>query len=761
MTRHFESGEYLLVSNKIRIKGSKVPTEELLPYIQQQPNGKFLGIFRINIALYNIGNKGDETKFRKWLKNKPGEAPVLLDTSLVSSSAKQMEMYLANKGFFHSKVSDTIYFRKKKASVIYRVDPGEPYRIRNIRYAIPDTQVAALIFRDTAQTLIKKGNNYDSYVFDDERTRITSYLLNEGYYKFSSNYIKYTIDTNLHCKQLDLTLEIVNDVVPTLFGLSGWKIIPHRRYYINNVYIYPEYDHVTPYKGKYDTIVKTYYADKKENREIRYCFLNHTPFMIKPRTIAQSVYITPLSHYNLDDVNQTYNQLSGLQVFKYINLQFRDCPPGERKKSSVKDIIDCHIELSRKPEHSFAVTTDGTNSSGALGVQANLGYQNCNIFSGAQLLRINLNGSLQMQATDGFGGKTFFNTIEVGANAGLTFPQFLVPFKTDNIHKDFNPKTNISIGYNYQLQEHYNRHISNITFGYTWGRKKQIQHLLNPIEISLVKIFKDSYFDSVLNSQQDNRLKNQYTDHLVAGAKYTFTYNSQQVTKSNNFVWFRLNLETGGNFLYLLNTVFNGKQVAGSPFSVQGLPFAQFVRPDVDFRYYQVLRKNFSFVYRFYAGIGIPYGNVTVLPFEKTFFAGGANGMRGWRMYSLGPGEYINTQTSATFNQIGDMQLEANFEYRFPIYDWIRGAFYIDAGNIWLLKDSPDLPGGKFIFPDFLDQVAIDSGIGLRFDFDFFIFRFDPAIALRNPVYTVSERWTFNKLQLKDIVWNFGIGYPF
>ena len=192
-----------------------------------------------------------------------------------------------------------------------------------------------------------------------------------------------------------------------------------------------------------------------------------------------------------------------------------------------------------------------------------------------------------------------------------------------------------------------------------------------------------------------------------------------------------------------------------------GLPYSQYVRPDIDFRYYNIIRNNHSIVYRFYGGIGIPYGNSFLLPFEKAFFTGGANGMRGWKMYSLGPGTYKNIYGDFNYNQIGDIQLEANVEYRFPVYQWIRGALFFDAGNIWLLQDSKDLPGGKFTFPGFLNQIGLDGGIGVRLDFDFFIFRFDPAIPLYNPSNPSPDQWMFRKMQFKSIVWNFGIGYPF
>ncbi len=761
VTKNLESNESLLIKNKIRISNHKILTEELEPYLQQKPNVKLFGLFRPNIAFYYMGSKGKETKFKKWLRTKVGTEPVILDTSLVSISVKQMNMYLGNRGYFKSSISDSIVIKRKKATVHYTIHAAKPYLIRNLFYAIADTQLATFVFRDTAKCLIKKGRNFDSYILDDERTRVTNNLLNYGFFRFSNVYIKYRIDTNFMQHQCDVTLEIINGVMPSFENFSTVQQIPHKRYFINKINIYPEFDHLVTFTGVYDTLVKVYKSPVKDQPENTYYFFFQDHFKVKPRTIAQSIFITPKSHYNLLDVNQTYSQLSSLQVFKYINIQFKEVDDGKTSLLRNQDVIDCNIELSRAPAQSFSVTTDGTNSGGAFGVQANLGYQNRNIFRGAQLFRLNLSGSLQMQATDGSSGTAFFNTIEFGANASITFPQFLIPIKPESLPKYFKPKTTISVGYNYQHQQHYDRHISNITFGYTWHQKEKIKHVLNPFEISLVKVYTDAYFDSVLNSEQDNRLKNQYTDHMVAGLKYTFTFSNQELSKVKDFVYIRANFETGGNLIYAINSVFKTPKPDSGGYLLFGLPYAQYVRPDVDVRYYNIFPNNFSLVYRFYGGIGIPYGNSTLLPFEKAFFAGGANGMRGWKMYTLGPGTYTSADESTTFNQIGDIQLEANIEYRFPVYHWIRGAVFIDAGNIWLLQEAQDLPGGKFTFPEFFSQIALDAGVGIRFDFDFFIFRFDPAIRLRVPSYPSADRWYFDKMQIKDIVWNFGIGYPF
>ncbi|MCX6266355.1 MAG: BamA/TamA family outer membrane protein [Bacteroidetes bacterium] len=762
VTKNLESNEHLLIENKIKVSDRKILIEELEPYLQQHPNTKLFGLFRSNIAFYNIGSKGKETKFKKWLRTKVGSEPVILDSSLITVSIKQMGMYLGNKGYFKSRISDTILYKnRKKAVVLYRIEASQPYLVRNLFYAISDPQVSVFVYQDTSKSLIKKGANFDSYILDDERTRITNNLLNVGFFRFSNIFIKYRIDTNFRQHQCDITLEIINNVVPSFDNFAAVQQVPHKRYYINKVYVYPEFDHLVTFTGTYDTLVKTYQSPVKGQPPNTYYFLYQDHFNVKPRTIAQSIFIAPGSNYNLLDVNQSYAQLSGLQVFKYINIQFKDVGDTRNLFLRQKDVIDCHVELSRAPAQSFSVTTDGTNSGGAFGVQANVGYQNRNIFNGAQLFRFNVNGSLQMQASDGASGNKFFNTIELGVNAGITFPQFLIPIRPETLPKNFKPKTTINIGYNFQHQQHYDRHISNINFGYSWLQNDKIKHVLNPIEISLVKVYTDAYFDSVMETEQDNRLKNQYTDHMIAGLKYTFTFSNQQISKIKNFIYIRANFKTSGNLVYACNKLLNTPKGDSSAYQLFGLPYAQFVRPDVDFRLYNILGNKHSLVYRFYGGIGIPYGNSVLLPFEESFFSGGANGMRGWEMYTLGPGKYNNANSSGTFNQIGDIQLEANVEYRFPLYQWIRGAIFLDAGNIWLLKPSRDLPGGEFTFPGFLNQIALDAGVGIRLDFDFFIFRFDPAIRLYVPSYPQSDRWYFDKMQISDVIWNFGIGYPF
>jgi len=470
------------------------------------------------------------------------------------------------------------------------------------------------------------------------------------------------------------------------------------------------------------------------------------------------VFIKPGSYYSAEIVNKTYLNLGRLPIFRYKNIQFTEITDISPEH---KDLLDCKILLAREAVQSITVSPVGTNSAGAFGIQGNVIYQNRNIFRGAQLFSLNLSASAQTQGNIGpEGSKSLFNTLEFGANATLTFPQFLIPIRQETLPKSFKPKTSITVGYNFQRQSDYNRYISNVTFGYTWNQTEKLIHTLNPIEVSFVKVMPDSAFVAWLNSLTDKRLINQYTNHMVAGLRYTITYNSQDRTRIENFLYIRANLQTGGNLFYGINSLVGGNKT-GSSYTMFGVPYSQFVRPDVDFRYYQMLLKGKLIVYRFYGGIGFSYGNSNLLPFEKAFFAGGANDIRGWKMGSLGPGSYFNDTVTNNYNQIGDLQLQANIEYRFPVYKMVKGAIFFDAGNIWLLHSSSDFPGGKFNFSTFIPQIAIDAGIGIRLDFDFFVFRLDPAIPIRVPHYPKNDRWTFDKMRLGDIIWNFGIGYPF
>lgn len=762
VTKNLQPKESLLIKNKFHINTRKITSDDLSGYLQQQPNKKLFGLFRANIVLYNMGSKGKDNKFKKWLRNTAGAAPVILDTGLSIIACKQMTLFLANKGYFNSSVTDSVVIKKKKATVYYRVNTSKPYRIRKMEYSIPDTFVAGYIMKDTAKALIKAGHNYDAYNLDDERSRITTNLNNNGFYRFTPNYIVFRVDSTVGSRMMDLTMEITDPVVPSIDNMSMMVTVPHKRYYINRLYIYPEFDHLAGDSIRYDTLITKYEGPKKNKSKHYYYFLYDKKMSIKPRTITQSIFLEPGNFYSQNDVNQTYSSLSNLQVFKYINLRFASSESPRDTLKRYSDPIDCRVQLSRSAGQSFSVSADGTNSAGAFGLQGGLTYSNRNIFRGAQLLRLGLNISAQTQPPVAENQpKKIFNVLDIGLNASLTFPQFLFPINPEMLPKNMKPKTMVSIGYNFQRQQDYDRHITNATFGYTWVQNNNLSQTINPIEIAFVKVFGDSLFNAYVNSLTDQRQKYQYSNHLVAGLRYTLSYTSQKFNRLNDYIYIRSNFETGGNLFYAIGKIFKAPKNGEGYYTLLNIQYAQYIRPDFDFRYYEILSKQHSVVYRFYGGIGIPYGNSPSLPFEKAFFAGGANDMRGWKMGFLGPGSYHNDTLSGNYNQFGDIQLEANIEYRVSIYKMFKSALFIDMGNVWLLKPNSTVPGGVITLSGFIPDIAISAGIGLRLDFNFFMIRLDPAIPLRVPWYPEGDRWYFNKMQLRDIVWNFGIGYPF
>ncbi len=391
--------------------------------------------------------------------------------------------------------------------------------------------------------------------------------------------------------------------------------------------------------------------------------------------------------------------------------------------------------------------------------------ENKNLFRGAEVFNIRLKGALEAQE----GGQTseetesqkvlFFNNFEAGIEANLRIPKFLAPINQDIFSRYFRPKTNINIGYNWQDNLDYERTITNFSFSYEWSETRTKSHILFPADINLVKVNTTAYFDSLL-SQESERYKNQYTDHLIVGLKYSYIFNNQQLNKIRNFFYFRGNIETSGNIIALAEQIAGNDPNAEGYRTLFGIRYSQYVKTDYDFRYYIMKSKNHNIAFRAAFGIAIPYGNSIDIPFEKGFYGGGANGMRAWPLRYLGPGAYQNLNPE--IERVGDFQIEGNIEYRFSIYKIFKGAFFYDIGNIWYLRENETFPGGELSFEEFPGEFAMDAGVGVRLDFNYFIFRIDVAQRIKDPAYPQGDRWVIGKESgwFKP-VFNLGIGYPF
>ncbi|MFO8066526.1 MAG: BamA/TamA family outer membrane protein [Bacteroidales bacterium] len=758
--RHIDESQYLLVKNKVEIEDAEVKTSELKRYIRQTPNRKILGFLRFHLGVYLMADRGKENRFKRWMKNTIGEAPVIYDPVLTQNTLNQFELYMQSKGYFNARVwYEENEVTESKMKVNYYIVGNEPYTIRDFEYTIEDPFLGGFVKEDTVNSLINRNENYDADVFQKERERISRKLRNEGFFEFNRDFITYRADTTVGQKQVDVNILFSNPVVP----VSGYRdsVVEkrHRRFFISEVNIFPEYsalrgDH--PYSDT--TTVST-----DENGD-NYYFFHDNPLRIRPKVITRNIVFKPGDKYSVRSVERTYTYLTGLRNFRYVNVNFKE---SEKKYDNINPsdtigLLDARIQLSRSPSVAYSIEAEGLNTAGNLGFGANLLLQNRNIFRGAEIFNFRIKGALEMVG-DSEGAPVFeslpFNTFETGAEASIEFPKLLLPIAEGRLSQRARPKSMIMTGINYRQRPDYTRYVFNVNYGFEWSETKIKRHYVTPIEISTIRIFNDSILrDNIPDSNP--LILSRFRNHLTAGLRYTYEYNTQKPGKSIDFVYLRTNFETSGNVLYLASEALNLSKDNLGHYRIFNIPYAQFVKGDADYRYYRYLGKKQALVFRAMAGIGVPYLNADVLPFVKSYYSGGANSIRAWRIYSLGPGSYRG-ESEASFDRYGDIKLEGNVEYRFPIYSFFHGAFFVDAGNVWFVQENPDFEGGEFLFDKFYDDIAIGGGFGIRLDFDFFIFRFDIGLPLRDPAKSPGERWDIQISSYRDFNYNLGIGYPF
>ncbi len=811
-TKKLKEGEYLVDKNIIKGSTKGLDGEELYSILKQKPNRKILGLFRFHLAAYNLPNnekieakikkkkektdrkntkriaKGKLPKernlvFGEWLMTVVGEPPVILDSALIYKSTKQLGLYLERKGFFDGNVQDSVVVNaeKKKAEVYYLLEPKTPYTIKDTLHVITDPRLYYVIGRSYKDALLKPGENFDIDVLDAERDRITRWLRDRGYIFFNKNYIRYDADSALSSHQVNVTMEVKNMSKVPKENPDTLLEEFHIPYKIHHVEFHTNFDA----KTKEDAITDTlhfndhtfYYTDKLQ---------------YSPRLLIQSIFLRKGKFYKLKYVERSYRRLSALGIFQSINIDFQISKEDP-------EMLDCIIYLTPTKEKFFMAESKGTNTGSNLGVSANLTYSNKNTFGGAELLTLTIAGGFEAQnlLTEDQSAESSetiledinilksLNTIEFGPSLSVRIPKlFLSPFKMESISRSAMPMSTISTGLNFQQRPDYTRRISNISLGYEWIETKTKVHRFSPIDFSLIKINKSQSFEDQLNEINDQFLINSYQDHLTIASKYSFTSNSQTLMKIKHrkfFVYYRGGVELAGNLLRFAHKTFNAPLAESGSYEVFNVPFAQFIKLDNDVRIYRPFPNGSQLVGRAATGIGIALKNLTVLPFEKSYFTGGANGLRAWKARSIGPGSYLDPKN--TFDKIGDLMLETNLEYRFDLVDPIKGAFFMDAGNIWLLNSDSLRPGGEFDFNRFYNEIAIGAGVGLRLDLTFFIIRFDFALQVKDPSLAKGERWvwepkteynntidTYNSEFTPDPLigpykprfnFNLGIGYPF
>ena len=757
--KHVPEGSYLLDEVHITVEdGKDVDTRELFNFLRQTPNHKVLGFAKLQLATYSLSGRDSTKWYNRWLR-RLGQPPVIYDSALTEASSRQLRLALVNNGYLDAEVVTDTVSEGKRMDVRYIITAGEPHRISEMNYNIPDSAIRSIVMADTAGSAVKAGILLDRNLLDGERARITRLLRNAGYYDFNRENINFTADTVAGSKQTVLTLNLHNPgarngraAIALLADSLGLDASEHHRYLIRNVTFAIDKDAVN------DTV---YYNGL--------CFIyGNGHRLLKPKLLDEMCYIQPGKPYSAAEVERTYEALGRLSIIKYISIEM--LPAGVLGEFGLLDAV---INLTRNKKQSASLELEGTNSEGDLGFGVGLTYQHRNLARGSELLTAKLRGSYE-SLSGNFDGLINKRYTEFAGEVGITFPKFECPFLSKSFKQRRLASTEFTLSANYQERPEYTR----VIFGTAW--KWKWQHIRDGylrrqsydlIDINYVRLPRSTinFIDSVAPSNP--LLRYSYEDHFIMRMGYIYHItNRRQPSATTNALSvqpvvtsLRVAGEMAGNLLYGISNAVGQKKSDGV-YKILGIQYAQYVKGEVDYTYTRNFDTRNSLALHGGFGIAYPYGNSSMVPFEKRFYAGGANGVRGWGVRTLGPGSY-NAKNSVTdfINQCGDIRLDLSIEYRAKLFWVLEGALFIDAGNVWTIRDYENQPGGLFKFNEFYKQIALAYGVGLRLDFTYFLLRLDLGLKAHNPAIGEGQvRWPIiHPKWSRDANFHFSVGYPF
>ncbi len=707
-TRVLQDNEFRLAGNKIEVVNDrKFSTSSLEPYIQQKPNPSVIFGWNPFLSVYNWSNG----KGKIWDKivTKVGQAPVIYDEDMVESTIGNIGDHLEYQGYYGSVVESEIKVRRKKVYVTYNVTLGKRYPISGIEFQIPERgEFKETFLKDTSEFSISKGDFLSEALLEAETERSCAYIRNQGFYDFNKNNYFFEADTLSQPGKAALKLT-VNEYTR---NESPKAAEPIRKFYFNEVNIlYPK------------------------------------ALRIKEKILRELTLIRPGKQYSEDIVNSTYSRLSALKIFSSVNIGMNQVDTN---------LVDCSINLTQSKLQGFKVNLEASsNSDGLFGISPQLSYFHKNIFRGGEMLNLSFMGDFQFKFDDSVRSNEF------GVSAGLSFPKFFpLPYR---FFTGAVPRTDVNISYNYQSRPEYTRNIISTSFGYSGNVRNRFFYQAYPLQLNIVRLFDlDADFYSTLAN--DPFLRNAYQDHfdLGSGLMLYYTTNAESIPKST-FFYTRLQFDIAGNLLSAFNPLMQTD--SNGAHTIWNIPYSQFVRGEITVGRTWIFGRNDgqAIATRFLAGAGYAYGNSTGLPFEKHFYGGGANSLRGWQARTVGPGLSKPDNSFVIPNQTGDMKIEANVEYRFKMFWKVAGAVFMDAGNIWALRSSGAAKDDPAVFhlSQFGESIAANWGVGLRLNFGFLLLRLDMGMKIHDPArdykWVGPDQW----LKRDGYALHFGVGYPF
>lgn len=804
-TRRLKPNEKLL--NKVYIEKDKkeISESDIRGYLRQKPNRKLIGFWRFYLQIYNLvdpekavrdhtrrltkkkaridnrdarrnvrclkkearkklhGKKFECKKhsrtdaieaksFREWVQG-IGEEPAVYDSTLSPISAEQIKQYLFNKGYFFATVKDsTVAVTDKKVNTYYKIKSGKQYTALSIKYETPDSTIKNLITIAKEEKFVTDNKPFDADAIGKERDRLTKFLKNKGYFFFNNEFITVEVDTANKNNTCKVVFNIKNPRV-AISGIADSSIeSTHKIYHIHNIIVNTQYAASRSNYSSYNT---------KEYNNVTFLYPDSNN-LFRPKAIYNHIAITEGEVYSDTKLDYTLSRLGDLRVFKFINVKF---VPTDTTAENAQ--LDCYILLTPSMRRSFSAETQGTNTGGNLGIGGSVSFINKNLFKGAEYFEFKIKGALEAQrlvndeiSTDG--RNSLFNTQELGASLTLNIPSGIFPINYFVRKQSRNVRSQITTLYNFQQRPQYRRNLYSLTFGWNWKQNRRMNITYNPIEINYIQATLNTEFADLL-AKSSPVLRSSFDPTMIENGRVSITWSNQQTGKRKNYIFWRIGAESAG---LLLNSFLKRD-------SIFGVKSAQFAR--IDFEIYPniYLNDKNAFAFRGYLGVGTAYANNKAIPFARAFFAGGSNGMRAWIQRSLGPGIYDKSDTTNQIDQVGDIKLELNAEYRLKLFSFFETALFVDAGNVWLARPDNGRPGAE-ITPQFYKQIAVGYGIGLRLDLSFFLLRLDFARRLYDPGAQYNEKFlspfeykrytpigSNQPRRSNPVIFNLGIGYPF
>lgn len=748
VTKKVPDGSYLLNKTDIKSDVRGIGSSSLKPYLRQQPNSSIILLGRVKLQMYNFPNDNSTWLNRQFLKY--GEPPVLYNEQLAVISAEQIRLHMNNKGYLNADVDTTVVKKDKKANITYNITGNEPHRIRAFRDTIhsTDTTIYNILNQTRQLQPMREGDIFDLAVLEESRERMTTILRNRGYYNFLKDNFYFIADTTVGTSQVDVTLSLNNPSDTTL----------HRQHYIGNVTVINGVDPVllqdSIHHNRLDTV--NYRGMQIISEKDRF---------LRPRAVYYNTFLRPGRLYADRVVERTYSSLNAMGP---VNQTSINLTPVERNDSA---FLDSRVTLLPGNLHYTRFGVDGTNSAGDLGVAGNLAYEHRNFLKGGETFRVQLNAAYEfITASDSLNliDNSFY---EYGAEAFLSIPQLMLPWLMKRLRDQPSASTEFSAGINHQSRPDYLRQFFNLSTRFQWSSMEwKLQHRLEPIGVTYVRMPRVSdKFRELYMSDDTPILRYSYEEQLIVRSAYEATYtNYSPVGRRRSMPAIPFRVRTGvevAGWLPRVASSLGAGEVDNDGFKTFfKTRYSEYVKGDFDFAASYSFDERNTLAGHFAVGLAYPYGNADILPFEKRYFGGGAYSVRGWGTRTLGPGTYSNdTTTSSDFGRkIGDVKLDVSLEYRRKLTNLFELATFVDAGNIWTIRDYEGQPGGLFRWNSFYKELAVAYGLGLRLDLNFLLIRLDGGMKAHNPALPAGSRWTIFKPKFqRDFAFHFAIGYPF